>query len=91
MTDDFVLCVIVISVAPVVYGFFTACVFCLQQHYRRSTIYELNSKKTKQVLIPKSQVVEKTVQMLNDLKDIQLDYYGNIFQVQETKNQNLLF
>lgn len=53
--------------------------------------YELNSKKTKQVLIPKSQVVEKTVQMLNDLKDIQLDYYGNIFQVQETKNQNLLF
>ena len=53
--------------------------------------YELNSKKTKQVLIPKSQVVEKTVQMLNDLKDIQLEYYSNIFRVQEAKNENLLF
>jgi hypothetical protein len=51
MTDDFVLCVIVISVAPVVYGFFTACVFCLQQRYRRSTIYELNSKKNETIFI----------------------------------------
>jgi hypothetical protein len=42
-------------------------------------------------LIPKTQVVEKTVQMLNDLKDLQLEYYSNIFRVQETKNENLLF
>jgi len=53
--------------------------------------YELNKQKTKQVLIPKTEVVEKTVQMLNDLKDLQLDYYSNIFVVQEIKNQNLLF
>jgi hypothetical protein len=53
--------------------------------------YELNKQKTKQVLIPKTQVVEKTVQMLNDLKDLQLDYYSNIFVVQETKYENLLF
>jgi len=53
--------------------------------------YELNKQKTKQVLVPKTQVVEKTVQMLNDLKDLQLDYYSNIFVVQETKYENLLF
>jgi len=53
--------------------------------------FELNKQKTKQVLIPKTQVVEKTVQMLNDLKDLQLDYYSNIFVVQETKYENLLF
>jgi hypothetical protein len=53
--------------------------------------YELNKQKTKQVLIPKTQVVEKTVQMLNDLKDLQLEYYSNIFVVQDTKYENLLF
>lgn len=53
--------------------------------------YELNKQKTKRVLIPKSTVVGKTCDMLNTLKDLQLEYYSNIFVVQETKNNNLLF
>lgn len=53
--------------------------------------YELNNQKTKRVLIPKSTVVGKTCDTLNGLKDLQLEYYSNIFVVQETKNNNLLF